>query len=412
MRKTNFYFSALSISESLKLIYYSLRTFIFGTSSNMKYRTEFEEYWVHKLGGKDAICTPSARSGLFSVLTAWNIGLGDEVLVTGFTCSAVSEPIIKLCAKPIYVDINQDTYAMDPQLVNAAITSRTKCIIVQHTFGIPAPIDEICQIARNHNIKVIEDCALALGSKDKGEWLGKKADVSYWSFELSKTISVGWGGLVQINKDSSLSMNIRKIIDAAGQMSRFSTSRRLFQGGLSGLLYRPDVNFLQFIIPILFKIKLFYRSADTPADILLMPDDSQWKILLNQLQRLDIITASSLFAVKKYKKVIQKHINKTSDQDRKIDEICFIRYPLRVNEPEQYIKTFRSVGIEIGKWFSLPVSSPGLNPQEFDYIPGSCKNSEKICKHIINLPVHSRLSEKDINLISETLDKCLSNEIH
>lgn len=409
MRRTNFYFSALSFSDSLTLLVFSLVALIAGNSFGNRYRAKFENLWIKKMGAKGAVCTPSARSGLYALLSAWNIGPGDEVLVTGFTCSAVSEPIMKRGAKPVYVDINPLTYAMDPVALETAITPNTKCIIVQHTFGIPAPVEEICNIVKKNGIKVIEDCALALGSKINGKWLGHQADASLWSFELSKTISVGWGGLVQINRDNSLTERVRDVINIAGVMRRFSASQRLFQGGLSGLLYRPDAGFARYAIPVLFRMGLFRRSADTPADHLSMPDDRQWKVLANLLNRLNAIIETSRIVVEHYQGVLNNYGYGTLVDQQKMKEVCLIRFPFQVKQPERFMKAFRSVGIEAGSWFSQPVSSGGLAQHKFGYISGSCPIAERVCKHIINLPVHSRMNEQDIKILVETLDEYLTN---
>src|SRR3989338_1760951 len=109
----------------------------------------------------------SGRSALFSVLKGMNLGKGDEVIVQGFTCTAVPDPILWCGAKPIFVDIDA-SLNIDNEKLEKSITKKTKAIIVQHTFGIPADIKKIKEITQKYNIILIEDCAHSLGAKIQG----------------------------------------------------------------------------------------------------------------------------------------------------------------------------------------------------------------------------------------------------
>ncbi|MFN6946977.1 MAG: DegT/DnrJ/EryC1/StrS family aminotransferase, partial [Cytophagaceae bacterium] len=114
------------------------------------------------------------------------ISQGDEVILPGFTCIVVPNAIIYLGAKPVYVDINSETFNIDPQLIEENITEKTKAIIAQHTFGIPADMDKILHIANKHNLFVIEDSCHALGSKYKGKYVGSFGDAAFFSSQWSK----------------------------------------------------------------------------------------------------------------------------------------------------------------------------------------------------------------------------------
>ena len=126
---------------------------------------ECEEWFKKYFDVPHAWGVNSGRSGLFLILQALGIERGDEVLLQAFTCNAVPNPILWVGATPIYVDIDEETLNMDPADLEKKITPRAKAIIVQHTFGYPADMNRILEIAKKHNLIIIEDCAHALGAR-------------------------------------------------------------------------------------------------------------------------------------------------------------------------------------------------------------------------------------------------------
>ncbi len=410
MRRISLFYTSISYYESIKLILYSFLVLFLKPGNQLKHKKRFERYWTENIGGIASLCTPTARAGLYVLLKSWNIKDGDEVLVTGFTCSAVPEPIILNGAKPVYVDIDKSTFCMDLAKIKKAINAKTKCIIVQHTFGISAEVNRICQIAESNNIKVIEDCALALGSKKDKKFLGSQGDASYWSFELSKTISVGWGGLIQLNKDKNLEKKIRDEIESADKLSRLVKCQKLFQGGVSGLLYRPRVGIFRYFLPLFFKLQLFKKSSQTPADNLSMPDDRQWKILLEQLKRLDQLVFNNKKIINEYKRIFKKINYNQNDKFINNNEFCMLRLPVYVENPEKCLKLFYLEGVEIGTWFKKPVSSGNLDEDSYYYNDGDCMVAERACKKIINLPVSPRMKIKDLSKIENIINSISLNK--
>ena len=215
IRRVNLFLTSISLKESIQLILFYLYYLFFIRVNFFSKRKEnfsrkFSINFKNKYKSLAAITVPSAV-GLLSILSAMNIGKGDEVLITGYSCSAVAESLLFLGIKPVYVDIDLKNYGID--FLEAKINYfKTKAIIVQHTFGIPADIDKI-NLATEYDLKVIEDCALALGSKDGDYYLGTLGDASIFSFEISKTISVGWGGLILINNDKKLEAQINDFVN-------------------------------------------------------------------------------------------------------------------------------------------------------------------------------------------------------
>ncbi len=163
---------------------------------------ELEEKLAEYCHCKHAIGVTSGTDALLISLMAFDIGEGDEVITTPFTFFATAGSIFRTGAKPVFVDIDPKTYNIDPDLIEAKITDRTKAIMPVHLFGQCAEMDTINEIARKHNLFVIEDGAQAIGAEYKGKRAGSLGDVGCFSFFPSKNLGCcGDGGLVTTNND-------------------------------------------------------------------------------------------------------------------------------------------------------------------------------------------------------------------
>lgn len=173
----------------------------------------FEEEFRRYIGAKFAIGVASGTDALLLTLQALGVGPGDQVVVPAFTFIASADVVIRLGAKPIMVDVNPATYALDPEKLPAAISSHTKAIMLVHLYGQSAPIDPILDIAREHNIPVIEDVAQSCGAMYAGRRVGSFGVAGCFSFYPTKTLgAAGDGGLVVLN-DEKLAEKIRKLRD-------------------------------------------------------------------------------------------------------------------------------------------------------------------------------------------------------
>lgn len=152
-------------------------------------------------GAKHAMLMVNGTVTLEAALHALGVGPGDEVIVPALTWLATAMAVIYVGAKPVLVDVEPDTLCLDPDLVEAAITPRTKAIIPVHLYGSMADMDRIMAIARKHDLKVLEDCAHAQGGQWKGAGLGSIGDIGSFSFQQSKAVSAGEGGAVITNDD-------------------------------------------------------------------------------------------------------------------------------------------------------------------------------------------------------------------
>lgn len=171
-----------------------------GCTSGTKVR-EFEEKFAAYHDCRHGVCVCTATIALVVALQAMDIGPGDEVIVTPYTFIASASSILQANAVPVFVDIDPDTYNIDPSRIEAAITDKTKAIMAVHIAGLPADMDEILKIARKHGLGVIEDAAQAHAASWNGRKVGSLGDAGCFSFQSSKNLTAGEGGIIITNDD-------------------------------------------------------------------------------------------------------------------------------------------------------------------------------------------------------------------
>lgn len=162
-----------------------------------KFENEFAKYQNSKF----ALATSSCTGAIHLALMALGIKAGDEVIVPDITWIASVEPILYIGAKPVFVDILKDTWCIDPNKIRAAITSKTKAIIVVHLYGNLCEMSEIMEIAKLNNLVVLEDAAEGLGSEYNDRKAGSIGDAGVFSFHGTKTMTTGEGGMLVTNNE-------------------------------------------------------------------------------------------------------------------------------------------------------------------------------------------------------------------
>jgi perosamine synthetase len=181
-------------------------------SSGGAFVTKFENMVADYCGTKYAVSCSSATSGLHLALLAHNIGPGDEVIVPSLSFIATANAVTYTGATPVFVDSQRSTWNIDPDLISAAITSKTKAIMPVHLYGHPADMDPINQIAKRHNLIVIEDAAEAQGAKYNKQMVGSLADVAVFSYFGNKIITTGEGGMI-VTDDAQIAEKCRILRD-------------------------------------------------------------------------------------------------------------------------------------------------------------------------------------------------------
>lgn len=186
--------------------------------SNIWWRTpgtqtlHFEQEFAQYHQAKHGIAVTNGTAALEVTLSALGIGPGDEVIVPNFTFVATASAVLFAGALPVLIDVTPNTYCLDPDLAEKAITDRTKAVIVVHMGGHPADLDRFQAIAKKHNLYLIEDSAHAHGSEWQGRKVGAIGDVGTFSFQQSKLMTAGEGGVI-ITNDDTLERNIRSVHD-------------------------------------------------------------------------------------------------------------------------------------------------------------------------------------------------------
>ncbi len=160
---------------------------------------DLEREFAEWCGAGHAIAVSSGTAGLHVALLAHGIGNGDEVITSPFTFIASANAALYVGARPVFTDVDPDTFNLDPALVEAAITPRTRAILPVHLYGYPAAVDELREIARRHHLLLIEDACQAHGATIRGARVGTFGDSAVFSLYPTKNMTAGEGGLITTN---------------------------------------------------------------------------------------------------------------------------------------------------------------------------------------------------------------------
>jgi perosamine synthetase len=198
-----------------------------------EYIERFEKAFSAHLGTKHAIATSSCTGALHMGMAALGVGAGDEVILADTNWIATAAPIVHLGAKPVFVDILPDTWCINPDLVEAAITPRTRAVIAVHLYGNLCDMDKLLAIGNKYNIPIIEDAAEAIGSIYHGKRAGSMGKFGSFSFHGTKTLTTGEGGMFVTN-DSIL---YEKVLTLSNH-GRSRTQTRQFWPDAVGFKYK------------------------------------------------------------------------------------------------------------------------------------------------------------------------------
>ncbi len=189
-------------------------------SSAGQYITRFESEFSKYCDMPFGVACSSGTTAIHLALASMDIGEGDEVIIPDFTLIVSANMVILAGAKPVLVDVDPRTWCIDPKLIEAKITPRTKAIMAVHMYGHPCDMEAILEIAKRHNLYVIEDCAEAHGAEIRGRKAGSCSDASCFSFYGNKILTTGEGGMV-VCRDPQLNERMRLLRNQGFQEPRF-----------------------------------------------------------------------------------------------------------------------------------------------------------------------------------------------
>lgn len=329
---------------------------------------ELSEYVKSLTGIKYAIPVNNCTAGLHLSLLAVGIKPGDEVLVSDYTFPATGHAIMYCGATPVFVDVDVRSYNMDPNLIEDKINKNTKAILVVHVFGQVADMGPILNIAKKHNLKVIEDAACAMGAKYKEKSAGSFGDIASFSFHARKNATCGEGGIVVTNSKS--------YADIVSSLSCF---------GIDSALKRQS----EFAIPSFTALGYNYKLSDINA-------------------------AVAHEQLKKYPETVEKKRTIVALYNNLLENNEFISIPYEAQENYHIYQTY---AINLDKKINrdkiiLSLKSEGIQAQIGTYAShiqpvynskDKCPNSLLLFRQSLALPLYYELSQEQCRFVVEKL---------
>lgn len=343
----------------------------------------FEELIRKYVGCKYTVALNSCTAGLHLSLIAAGVGKGDEVITTPLTFAATANVILHVGAKPVFVDVQKDTFNIDPSLIEGAITRKTKAIIPVHYGGHPCDMDEILKIAKKHNLTVIEDAAHAIGAKYKDKNIGTISNYTSFSFYATKNITTAEGGMVCL-KDNVAEEKI-KVMSLHG-MDRNAWKRYSKKGywyyevKYPGFKYNMTDIQASMGIHQIKKLDKFINKREKIAQF--------YNKSFKDLQEIKVPTT------RKYVKHARHLYSILIDIDR-----------LKINR-EQFFKALDAENIGTSVHF-IPVHLHPYYRDKFHFKRGDYPNAEYIFDRIISLPLHPALTKKDAQDVVKAVRKII-----
>jgi len=363
---------------------------------------EYQQKFARFIGAERAFAFWKGRVALYALLRALDIGQGDEVILPGYTCVMNVNPIKYVGAKPVYVDIEPDTFNINVNLLKKKISNKTKVIIAQHTYGYPCEMDTIMEIAQSSGICVIEDCCLALGSKYQDKMVGTFGQAGYFSFQWNKPYTTGLGGMV-ITSDQELADRIESLTT---NETCPPSNREIFMLRMQLMFYRlfiyPRTTALaQSLFRYLTKKGAVIGSSSTSEFEPVKADDffkgiskMQARSGIRQLSKIEQNIAHRRKMAQLYDELLAAKGFKSSSDNREEAEPILVRYPVRITEKDKALAQAAKASIELGSWFECPLHPIETHLAFYDYELGMCPEAEKAAHEVVNLPLHPRVNEK------------------
>ncbi len=329
-----------------------------------EYVERFEENFAHYLNSKYAVCTSNGTTALHTAMLAAGIGPGDLVITTPFSFIATSNAILYVGAKPIFADVLEDSFNIDPKKVEELILEtqgEIKALVIVHLYGNPCEMGEIMEICEKYNIILIEDCAQSHGAAYKGKKAGTFGHAAIFSFYPTKNMTCGEGG-VMVTDDKEIYEKAKKIINH-GQQER----------------YVHDM------------IGYNFRMTNIAA-----------AIGIEQLKKLEGFNAKRIAHAQQYIEKLSPELYAVPTVKEDTTHV-FNQFTIRCKiDRNIVIEALMKAGIGYGLYY------PHTLPEQPLYkelgLEGVCPVATRLSKEAISIPVHPALSDEDIQYVIDTLN--------
>lgn len=327
---------------------------------------EFEKIMAEYAGRKYAVAVNSGTSALHLAIKALGIGPGDEVITTPFSFIASANCILYEGAKPVFVDVEEDTLNINPEKIEEAITPDTKAILPVDVFGHPCRWEEILAIAEQHDLKVIEDSCEALGSEYKGRRCGSFGDASAFAFYPNKQITTGEGGVILTDQEE-----IHKLCWSLRNQGRGESDAWLLHERL-GYNYRVDEMSCALGISQMRKIEEILRMREAVAEY--------YDTLLGEIEGVRI-PHTAPYATR----------------------VSWFVYVVRVGNRDKVMRSLEEKEIQCRPYFAPPIHLQPFYRERFGYKEGDFPVAERASEEALAIPFFTALSKKEMEEVAQAL---------
>lgn len=339
---------------------------------------EFERKVAAYTGAKYAVAISNGTAALHAACFAAGIGEGDEVITTPITFAASANCVLYCGGKPVFADIREDTYNIDPEDIERKITDKTKAIIPVHFTGQPCDMDAIHEIAKKHNLVVIEDAAHALGAEYKGQRIGGLSDMTTLSFHPVKHITTGEGGMILTNNEEFYK---KLVLFRSHGITR--NAEQMLKN--EGAWYYEQ-------------LELGYNYRIT---------DFQCALGSSQMNRLDEFLAKRCALAKRYDEAFKDIDGVVTPFVMEDCSSSWHLYVIQVEKRKEVFDKLREAGIGVNVHY-IPVHKHPYY-QANGYKDVVCEKAEKLYQHIISLPLYPDLTEEEQDYV---IEKVLEAVVH
>ncbi|OFX96318.1 MAG: hypothetical protein A2W90_16620 [Bacteroidetes bacterium GWF2_42_66] len=371
--------------------------------SNGRVTKQFENEFSKLIGNGKAVSFAAGRMAFYSLMKILEIGTGDEVILQASNCAVMVNAVLRIGAKPVFADIDINTMGTDPNSVHKLITSKTKLIVAQHSFGIPCEIDKLVEIANQHDVFILEDCALCVGSRYKGVKLGNWGDAALFSIDHSKPINCMIGGLLYV-KNEQLYQKIYEYKNKLPYLNKKHQAALFKQLLFEKEYFNPNKYSLAKLIELYKRIlnKIIKSQIIFLTDEYNHPDSQQTANYPYPAKLPVFISQLGLYELQHFKtsmgkrtQLLNEYINVFVENDQiqllpkayfdKRNEIIPLRLIAHLPNRYEAEKYFNKIFEINSTWFLKPIIACE-DPEKLEYIYGSCSNSELSSESIINFP--------------------------